>query len=84
MFDCNMCHNPCQRRLRFEPCNHSICDTCVGNLIWSGNDGHFLCCLGPYCKMCNDASDIVAETFGGSSKTIIEMKDDTYAAKNKK
>ncbi len=75
MFWCDICNTPTTRRLFFPACGHSVCHTCVGDLIWEGTDDHFICCLDPYCPVCKNASDVNVETFNGTSKTIREKKE---------
>ena len=88
MFNCDKCDVLCTRRLRFVACNHALCANCVADLIWDGKDEHFLCCMDPHCRLCNVPTDIVAETYGGTTtNTIFEKRltdDDVNAGGKKK
>ncbi len=72
MFSCDLCPVLSTRIIRFRPCNHAVCDKCIANLIWRGEDNHCLCCEDPSCKVCGERADVIAETYGGSSHTLYE------------
>ncbi len=72
MYHCDNCSRGSLRRLRFVTCGHAICPGCVETLVWSDTDNHFLCCVDPTCFKCGAHTDVVAETDGGSSRTILE------------
>ncbi len=71
MYRCDKCNTTNERRLLFADCNHSLCPACFANIIWEKNV-HFLCCMDPFCPICEKRSDITVETYGGKSHTISE------------
>ncbi len=72
MYLCDICKVLSNRRAHFLACNHSVCASCIGDLIWDNRDKHFLCCLQPSCPICDETTDIVVETFGGESRMYID------------
>ena len=81
MFECDKCKFPCNRRLFFLSCNHSLCAGCTVDIVWDGEDDHFMCCIDPFCKICETSTDIIVETFGGTSRTIVEKRLPDYNKK---